>query len=109
MKARLVSFVLAGLLTATVASAQSTKEDVRDRKAVEKYTREQLNQKATKDARKEAKGYEKEGWTVTPGALPIEKQLDKAYMMQYETDDYGYPKYIMGEAMSIGENYDAAK
>ena len=109
MKARLVSFVLAGLLTATVASAQSTKEEVRDRKAVEKYTREQLNQKATKDARKEAKGYEKEGWTVTPGALPIEKQLDKAYMMQYETDDYGYPKYIMGEAMSIGENYDAAK
>ena len=61
MKARLVSFVLAGLLTATVASAQSTKEEVRDRKAVEKYTREQLNQKATKDARKEAKGYEKEG------------------------------------------------
>ena len=109
MKARLVSFVLAGLLTATVASAQSTKEEVRDRKAAEKYTREQLNQKATKDARKEAKGYEKEGWTVTPGALPIEKQLDKAYMMQYETDDYGYPKYIMGEAMSIGENYDAAK
>ena len=109
MKARLVSFVLAGLLTATVASAQSTKGEVRDRKAVEKYTREQLNQKATKDARKEAKGYEKEGWTVTPGALPIEKQLDKAYMMQYETDDYGYPKYIMGEAMSIGENYDAAK
>lgn len=51
----------------------------------------------------------KEGWTTTPGALPIEKQLDKAYMMSYEYDDNMFPKYIMGEAMSIGENYDAAK
>ena len=29
--------------------------------------------------------------------------------MQYEYDENGYPKYIMGEAMSIGGNYDAAK
>lgn len=30
-------------------------------------------------------------------------------MMQMEYDDDMYPKYLMGEAMSIGENYDAAK
>lgn len=30
-------------------------------------------------------------------------------MMQYEYDDTMFPKYIMGEAMSIAENYDAAK
>lgn len=29
--------------------------------------------------------------------------------MQYEYDENLYPKYIMGEAQSIGENYDAAK
>ena len=29
--------------------------------------------------------------------------------MQYEYDENMYPKYVMGEAMSIGENYDAAK
>lgn len=44
-----------------------------------------------------------------PGALPLEKQLDKSYMMQMEYDEDMYPKYLMGEAMSIGENYDAAK
>ena len=51
----------------------------------------------------------KEGWKTTPGALPLDKQLDKSYLMQYEFDENMFPKYIMGEAMSIGENYDAAK
>ena len=51
----------------------------------------------------------KEGWITTPGALPLEKQLDNSYQMQYEYDSDMYPKYIMGEAMSIGGNYDAAK
>lgn len=30
-------------------------------------------------------------------------------MLQFETDENGYPLYIMAEAMSVGENYDAAK
>lgn len=37
------------------------------------------------------------------------KQLDKSYLMQYEYDEEMYPKYMMGEAISIGGNYDAAK
>ena len=65
--------------------------------------------KASKDAKKEAKKLTKEGWITAPGALPLEKQLDKSYMMQMEYGDDMYPKYLMGEAMSIGENYDAAK
>ena len=103
--------MMAGVLAlgGATASAQDTEDILKERKELQKYTREQLNQKASKDARKAAKQYKKEGWTVTPGALPIEKQLDRAYMMQYEFDDLGYPKYMMGEAMSIGENYDAAR
>ena len=103
--------MMAGALAlgGATASAQDTEDIMKERKELQKYTREQLNQKASKDARKAAKQYKKEGWTVTPGALPIEKQLDRAYMMQYEMDDLGYPKYMMGEAMSIGENYDAAR
>ena len=30
-------------------------------------------------------------------------------MMQYEYEEDLFPKYIMAEAMSVGENYDAAK
>ena len=39
----------------------------------------------------------------------MEKQLDKSYIMQMEYDDNLLPKYIMGEAMSIAETYDAGK
>mgnify|MGYP004456831185 CR=1 FL=1 len=54
-------------------------------------------------------GLSGEPWTTTPGALPLEKQLDKSYLMQMEYDENMFPKYLMGEAMSIGENYDAAR
>lgn len=89
--------------------AQLSKEQINERKEIRKLAKSDLKEKATKTARKEAKKLEKEGWTVAPGALPIDKQLDKSYLMQMEYDDNMFPKYLMGEAMSIGENYDAAK
>ena len=104
--------ILSALLLATCAAptfAQISKEQIKERKLIKSSTQSELKQKASKVARKEAKKLYKEGWTITPGALPIEKQLDKSYMMSYEYDDNMFPKFIMGEAMSIGENYDAAK
>lgn len=91
------------------ANAQLTKEQQKERKEITKSSKAMLNEKATKAARKEAKDLKKQGWQTTPGALPIDKQLDKSYLMQYEYDEDMYPKYVMGEAMSIGGNYDAAK
>lgn len=110
MMRKLFSLLAIGFLVlGGQATAQNTADAARQRDAEAKQARSQLNARESKDARKAAKQYMKEGWTVTPGALPIEKQLDKAYLMQYERDDSGYPKYLMGEAMSIGENYDAAR
>lgn len=94
--------------TATV-SAQTVREIVKDRKVLAKASKNELQKKASKAARKEARKLKKQGWQVAPGALPLEKQLDKSYMMQYEYDEEMFPKYLMGEAMTIGENYDAAK
>ena len=74
-----------------------------------KAAKKQLDVKASKTARNEAKRLKKEGWKPAPGALPIEKQLDNSFLKQQEEDELGYPKFLMGEAMSIGENYDAAK
>ena len=96
-------------LSAGTTYAQSAKEQAKERKALLKQSRAELNDKASKAARKEAKKLKKEGWQTAPGALPLDKQLDKSYMMQYEQDDTGYPKYLMGEAMSVGQNYDGAK
>lgn len=90
-------------------TAQTAKDVRKERQEMRKASKSELNEKASKDARKEAKKLTKEGWVTVPGALPLEKQLDKSYMMQTEYDEDMYPKYLMGEAMSIGENYDAAK
>lgn len=95
-------------LTANV-SAQTAKDIRKERQEIRKASKSELNEKATKTARKDAKKLKKEGWITVPGALPLEKQLNKSYMMQMEYDEDMYPKYLMGEAMSIGENYDAAK
>lgn len=95
-------------LTANV-SAQTVKDIRKERQEIRKASKKEMNEKATKTARKDAKKLKKEGWITVPGALPLEKQLDKSYMMQMEYDEDMYPKYLMGEAMSIGENYDAAK
>lgn len=90
-------------------SARLTDEQIKERKEIQKSSKKALKEKASKAARKEAKKLKKEGWEVSPGALPIEKQLDRSYMMQMEYDSDLFPTYIMAEGMSIGQNYDAAK
>ena len=109
MKKVLLFIAMCLFVCTTTSYAQLTKEQRKERKEISKTSKSQLNEKASKTARKEAKKMKKVGWQTAPGALPIEKQLDKSYMMQYEYDEEMYPKYVMGEAMSIGGNYDAAK
>lgn len=62
-----------------------------------------------KNARKEAKKMSKEGWQVLPGALPLETQFFKAYMMQEEKTSNNMHKYFWGSGTSTGQNIDAAK
>ena len=68
-----------------------------------------LSSRPIKMARKEAKQLEKEGYYVAPGALPMAKQLEKAYIKQYQDNEDGYPKYIVATGNSIGETQTAAK
>lgn len=105
-----VYYIMMCLLAMPLMSrAQSYEDMAKERKELRKATKSELNEKATKAARKEAKRMRKEGWETAPGALPLDKQLDKSYMMQMEYDENMTPKYMMGEAISVGENYDAAK
>lgn len=93
----------------TLFAQTSTKELMKERKELQKASKEQLNQRSSKAARKEAKALAKQGWMVAPGALPLEKQLERSYTMEYDINEDLTPKYIMGAAMSIGEHYDAAR
>lgn len=110
MKKTILGFITLMILSVSELSyAQSSKEQRRERQELAKSSKKELNEKASKAARKEAKRLSKEGWKTAPGALPLDKQLDKSYLMQYQYDADGFPQFIMVEAMSVGGNYDAAK
>lgn len=94
---------------AAFAQHSDAKQIRKERQEIKKLAKQELSSRVDKVTRKEARRLKKEGWVVSPGALPLEKQLERSYMMEYEYDDNLFPKYIMANAQSIGENYDAAK
>jgi len=83
----------------TVSIAQKT----------EKELTKSIKKKAVKEARKEAKRYRKQGYAVAPGALPMDKQIESAWMRQYEVDEDGYPLYIVASGNSVANTTSAAK
>lgn len=105
---KLITLILLVLIVSSI-SAQTQVEIMRERQWIVQQTKQELDKKVSKETKKEAKRLKKEGWIVTPGALPLEKQLERSYLMQYEYDANLFPKYIMANAQSIGENYDNAK
>lgn len=104
-----MAFCLGLTFSVSAQSQYDNKAALKAKKRETSAALDQVNKKAPKIARKEAKKYKKQGWLVTPGALPLEKQFERSYVLQYEYDDEGYPKYLMAEAMSVGATYDAAK
>jgi len=68
-----------------------------------------LKEKASKDARKEASRLKKEGWNVSPGGLPLEKQLDRHFMFIEQYDDEMNSLYIAAEGQATGETFAAAQ
>ncbi len=104
-----LTITLLAIFLSVASFSQQQQDTFKERKEIAKISKSELTDRATKIARKEAKKLKKDQWVVAPGALPIDKQLDKSYLMQYEYDDAMFPKYIMAEGMSIGGNYDGAR
>lgn len=108
-KLMMVAMSLIMACTAIMAQTFDAKQIRKERQEIKKLAKQELTSRVDKATRKEAKRLKKEGWVVSPGALPMEKQLERAYTMEYEYDVDLFPKYIMASAQSVGENYDAAK
>jgi hypothetical protein len=71
--------------------------------------RKTLKMRPPREVRQEAKHYEKDGYIVAVGAPTIERQLVDAWMKEQETDEKGFPKYIVATGNSVGETQIAAK
>ena len=100
--------LMLGLSSANVC-AQMTKEQVKEREELKKYSKAELSEKVSKDAKKQAKIWKKEGWKPIAGGLPLERQADRSYMMQYEFDNKGDYAWYWGTAQTPGATIDAAK
>ena len=74
-----------------------------------KEVRKALNTKPPREVKKQAKDYEKDGYYQAVGGMSIERQLTNAWMKEIETDENGYPKYIVATGSSVGETQIAAK
>ena len=108
-KLMMVAMSLIMACSAVLAAPSDAKQIRKERQEIKKLSKQELTSRVDKVTRKEAKRLKKEGWVVSPGALPLEKQLERVYTMEYEYDTDLFPKYIIASAQSIGENYDAAK
>jgi hypothetical protein len=67
------------------------------------------NKEVMKQARKEAKVYKKEGFKTFIGGIPLDKQLENAWLKTNFKNDAGVKEYIVTNARVIGGNASAAK
>jgi hypothetical protein len=108
-----VSKILGIILMACIAfnlNAQTTKQEkqeIKEQKKQQKEVKSDLYKKTGKDARKEAKKLQKEGWKTM--GLPIDKQLEDAWMKQFEKDADGFPRYIVATSSVIANTITAAQ
>lgn len=80
---KMISLLVVALM-ATTAFAQSATELAKQQREVNELHRKILNGKITKDAKKQAKEYKKDGWTVPVGELSLERQINKSMLYAEE-------------------------
>jgi hypothetical protein len=103
------SFLATVLSVALFSGMAIAQGDSKDAKKELKEDKKALQEKAMKSARKEAKEYEKDGWYVQPGSLPLDKQIEKAWLKQNEETDQGFPAFYVGAGNALAGTQSAAK
>lgn len=106
---KIIVLLMAICMMVSYAEAQSQKDIRKAYETERKAAVKSLNKKSMKAARKDAKRYKKEGWIVPIGALPLDKQLERSYIMAEMINDEMLPKYFAGRANGVGNTFTAAK
>lgn len=110
-KTLLISALVAFVMMFAVNVNAQEKAVGKDRKALVKHEKvldKDLQKKAIKSARKEAKELEKEGFRTPVGKLPLDKQLEASWEKQAELDMDGNPYWYIATSRAIGGNQSAA-
>ena len=109
---KMVLFVVAALM-GTTTFAQSQTELMKQQQELNKLSLKMINIKPSKDAKKQAKTYKKDGWRSDAGDLSMEKQFTKAQIygeiMMPTGDGGGTQRYMQSTMRQTGGSYNAAK
>lgn len=90
------------------AQEKATGKAYKNLQKQEKVLNKDLQKKAIKDARKQAKQLTKEGFRTPVGKLPLDKQIEAAWQKQAEMDTDGNPWWYIASSRAIGGNQSAA-
>ena len=77
-------------------------------RTTKKESIKEIEAKAIKDARKQAKKYRKQGYKVSPGSLPMDKMLEYTWIKLVERNDNGELKYLKADGNGVANTRSAA-
>ncbi|GHT35462.1 hypothetical protein AGMMS49574_24910 [Bacteroidia bacterium] len=101
--------VLAVSLASCGASKNGKAQALNARGADRVVLVKELNRKAIKQARTEAKNLKKQGYQAFIGDLPMDRQVENSLLKTVDVNDLGYQAYIVGHAEVTAGNITAAK
>lgn len=107
-KEKLVLFILMAVFVVS-SYAQNFEEQREERLKIYKASKKKNKDKALILSEEDAEQLLNDGWKTTPSALPLERQMDAMCIMQMEYDSKLFPAYVMAEANSVNQDYNAAK
>ena len=107
-KEKLVLFILMAVFVVS-SYAQNFEEQREERLKIYKASKKKNKDKALRLSEEDAEQLLNDGWKTTPSALPLERQMDAMCIMQMEYDSKLFPAYVMAEANSVNQDYNAAK
>lgn len=109
---KFISSIVMAVVIAAGANAQSAVELANQQQELNKIMLKSLNAKPTKDAKKVAKEYKKQGWVVPAGERSIEQQVTESQLFGAElmTDENGAltKRFILHTGLSTAGTYNAA-
>lgn len=107
---KIISVALLAMI-ANVTFAQSALELAKQQAELKNFQMKMLNAKPSKDAKKQAKDFKKEGWTVPAGEKSIEQQITESFVYGEElmADESGntMKRYLTHSAIQTANTYNA--
>lgn len=108
---KMIFMLVAAMMCSMTMTAQSAVELAKEQRKLNEINSKMLNEKPTKDAKKQARQLKKAGWLVPVGEKTIEKQLTESQLLGEElmVDETGSPtrRYIQHTASQVAGTYNA--